>query len=228
MRFKDIPNNEKPRERLFLYGSETLSNEELLCIILRTGTKKYSVREIAFNLLSKIKNIKNIRDIGMNTLMEIEGIGKVKAIELKAIIEFGRRIYKLEDINSLVYFTNAIDIYKYFVSIYRDTYQEEFYCVYLDNRKKYLDRKKLFVGSINKSIVHPREVFKNAYLLSASYIICLHNHPGGDPSPSREDIDLTMKLYEIGIIHSVPLLDHIIIGRNNYFSFYENGYFKNR
>lgn len=228
MKFKDIPSSEKPRERLFLYGSENLSNEELLCIIIKTGTKRYNVREVASNVLSRIDNIKNLKDIGVNALMDIEGIGKVKAIELKAIIELGKRIYKLEDVNSLVYFTNAIDIYKYFVSIYKDIYQEEFYCVYLDNKKKYLDRKKLFVGSINKSIVHPREVFKNAYLLSASYIVCLHNHPSGDPSPSKEDIDLTMKLYEISIIHSIPLLDHIIIGKDKYFSFYENGYFKNR
>ncbi len=228
MKFKDIPESEKPRERLFLYGSENLSNEELLCILLKTGTKKYNVREVASNLLSKIGNIRNFKDIGINTLIDIEGIGKIKAIELKAMIELGKRIYKLEDINSLVYFTSAMDIYKYFVSIYKDVYQEEFYCVYLDNKKRYIDRKKLFVGSINKSIVHPREVFKNAYLLSASYIICLHNHPSGDPSPSSEDIDLTMKLYEIGIIHSVPLLDHIIIGKDEYFSFYENDYFKKR
>ena len=227
MKFKEIPNNEKPRERLLLYGSENLSNEELLCILLKTGPKKYNVREVASNLLSMIGNIKNFKDVGINTLIDIDGIGKIKAIEMKAMIEFGKRIYKLEDISSLVYFTNAMDIYKYFVSIYKDVYQEEFYCVYLDNKKKYIDRKKLFVGSINKSIVHPREVFKNAYLLSASYIICLHNHPSGDPSPSKEDIDLTMKLYEIGIIHSVPLLDHIIIGKDKYFSFYENDYFKN-
>ena len=224
MKFKEIPNNEKPRERLLLYGSENLSNEELLCILLKTGTKKYNVREVASNMIG---NIKNFKDVGINTLIDIDGIGKIKAIEMKAMIEFGKRIYKLEDISSLVYFTNAMDIYKYFVSIYKDVYQEEFYCVYLDNKKKYIDRKKLFVGSINKSIVHPREVFKNAYLLSASYIICLHNHPSGDPSPSKEDIDLTMKLYEIGIIHSVPLLDHIIIGKDKYFSFYENDYFKN-
>lgn len=227
MKFKNIPNDEKPRERLFLYGSDNLSNEELLSIVLKTGTKKYNVREVASNLLSKVGNIKNFIDIGINTLIDIEGIGKVKAIELKAMIELGKRIYKLEDINSLVYFNNALDIYKYFVSIYKDVYQEEFYCVYLDNKKKYLDRKKLFVGSINKSIVHPREVFKNAYLLSASYIISIHNHPSGDPTPSQEDIDLTMKLYEIGIIHSIPLIDHIIIGKDKYFSFYENGYFKN-
>lgn len=228
MKFKDIPNNERPRERLFLYGSENLSNEELLCIILKTGTKRYNVKEVAYNLLSKVGNIKNFKNMGINTLISVDGIGKVKAIELRAIIELGRRIYKLEDINSLVCFSSAFDIYKYFVSIYKDVYQEEFYCVYLDNKKKYLDRKKLFIGSINKSIVHPREVFKNAYLLSASYIICLHNHPGGDPTPSREDIDLTMKLFEISIIHSIPLLDHIIIGKDKYFSFYENGYFKNR
>ena len=227
IKFKDIPNSEKPRERLLNYGSEMLSNEELLCIILKTGTKKYNVKEVSNNLLSEIDNIKSLKDIGVSTLTKIPGIGKIKAIELKAILELGKRIYEQEDMNSLVHFTNPIDIYNYFNSIYKDVKQEEFYCIYLDNKKKYIDKKKLFIGSINKSIVHPREIFKNAYLLSSSYIICLHNHPSGDPTPSKEDIELTRKILEISLIHSIPLIDHIIIGNNKYFSFYENGYITN-
>ena len=100
--------------------------------------------------------------------------------------------------------------------------QEEFYCLYLDNKKKYIDKLKLFVGSINYSVVHPREVFKNAYLLSASFIVCIHNHPSGDPFPSHEDIILTSKIKEIGNLHGIGLVDHIIIGKDSYYSFYEN------
>ena len=117
-------------------------------------------------------------------------------------------------------------IIKYFNYLFRDSYQEEFYCLYLDNKKKCLGKKKLFVGSINKSIAHPREIFKEAYLLSASAIICIHNHPSGDPTPSKEDIMITRNIYEIGVIHSIKLVDHLIIGNNSYYSFYEDGKIK--
>ena len=102
--------------------------------------------------------------------------------------------------------------------------QEEFICIYLDNKKKYISKKKLFVGTINSSIVHPREIFKEAYLLSASFIICIHNHPSGDSTPSKEDIVLTYKIKELGELHAIPLVDHLIIGNDSYFSFYENKY----
>ena len=117
----------------------------------------------------------------------------------------------------------AISIYDYFKDVLGDKKQEYFYCVYLDTKGNYLGKKCLFIGTINNSLVHPREIFKEAYLLSANGIICVHNHPSGDVSPSKEDILLTMKIKEIGIIHGINLIDHVIIGDNSYYSFYDNG-----
>ena len=226
MKLKNIPKIELPRERLLLYGEKNLSNEELLSIILKTGTKKFNVKEVSCNLLSTIKNISYLKDIGINTLEQIEGIGKVKAIELKAVIELGRRIYQEVGEEDLLLCNNPDNIIKYFNYLFKDSHQEEFYCLYLNNKKKCLAKKRLFIGSINKSIAHPREIFKEAYLLSASAIICIHNHPSGDPTPSKEDIMITKNIEEIGIIHSIKLVDHLIIGNDSYYSFYENGKIK--
>lgn len=222
LKFKDIPNEEKPREKLALYGSNNLSNEELLMILLKTGTKKYSVKELAYNLLKTSGGINNLKNITLNKLENIEGIGKVKAIEILAMIELGKRINNQESLNEMISCTNPITIINYFNYLFKDKLQEEFYVIYLNNKKKYLDKKRLFIGSINSSIAHPREIFKNAYLLSASFIICIHNHPSGDATPSKEDIELTKKIKEIGHLHAIELIDHIIIGNNNYYSFYED------
>lgn len=222
MNLKKLPISERPRERLLKYGSENLSNEELLAIILKTGTKKYSVKEVSCNLLSKINEIQNLKDISINNLMEIDGIGKVKAIELKAIIELGKRIYEDVTYEEMIKCTDPNNIIRHFNYLFKDKKQEEFYCLYLDKKKKLLGKKRLFIGTIDSSLSHPREIFKEAYLLSASYIICIHNHPSGDATPSKEDQILTNKIKEIGNLHAIPLLDHLIIGKDNYFSFYEN------
>lgn len=211
-----------PRERLLLHGSNNLTNEELLMIILKTGTKKYSVKELANKLLTTIGGIENFKTITINKLIQIEGIGKIKAIELLAIIELSKRINAPIQEKEVLTCTNPINIINYFNYLFKDKRQEEFYCLYLDNKKKYIDKMKLFIGSINISIVHPREVFKHAYLLSASFIICIHNHPSGDATPSKEDIIITHKLKEIGDLHGIFLIDHLIIGNNNYYSFYED------
>jgi DNA repair protein RadC len=154
--------------------------------------------------------------------MGIEGIGRVKAIEIEAVVELAKRIYMNKTVKDVVACTNPETIIYYFNSLFKDRMQEEFYCLYLDNKKNYLDKKKLFVGSINMSVVHPREIFKQAYLLSASFMICIHNHPSGDPTPSHEDIEFTDKLYKIAILHGIYLVDHIVIGKDCYYSFYEN------
>lgn len=224
IKFKEIPNEEKPRERLLLYGSEFLSNEELLMIVLKTGTKKISVKELSLQLLSNCQDIRNLKDMTINKLIKIEGIGKIKAIELLAIVELGRRIYAPINEKEIINCTNPKNIINYFNFLFKDKYQEEFYVIYLDNKKKYIDKKRLFIGSINKSIANPREVFKYAYLSNSSYIICIHNHPSGDATPSKEDINITKNLHELGVIHTIYLLDHIIIGKNNYYSFYENNH----
>lgn len=222
IKFKELPDAEKPRERLVNKGKENLSNEELLSIILKTGTKNISVKEVSCELLNLVKDIRNLKDASINTLTKIKGIGMVKAIELLAAIELGKRIYAEVSDNDLINCTSPVNIINYFNYLFKDKKQEEFYVIFLDNKKKYISRKLLFIGSINYSIVHPREIFKEAYLCSASFIICLHNHPSGDSYPSKEDDNITKKIKEIGLIHGIPLIDHIIIGKNNYYSYFEN------
>lgn len=220
--FKNIPDCDKPRERLYMHGSENLSNEELISIILKTGTKKMSVKELSLKLLEIVGDLSKFKDVGINTLMKIDGIGKVKAIEIKAALELGRRVYMSNEKLDKIAFNSAEIIYNYFYDILSDKKQEYFYCVYVDTKGKFIDKKCLFVGTINSSVVHPREIFKEAYLLSANGIICVHNHPSGDSMPSKEDKAITKKIKEISIIHGMGFIDHIIIGNGNYFSFYEN------
>ena len=222
MKFKNLPEEEKPRERLYLYGANVLSNEELVMILLKTGTRKFSVKELAFELLSQSGGVRNLKNMTYQKLIQIEGIGQVKAIEILALIELSKRIQEKVTLPDILNCASPSNIIGYFHELFMDKKQEEFYVLYLDNKKKYLDKKKLFVGSINYSIAHPREIFKNAYLISASFIICIHNHPSGDPTPSKEDINLTKSLNEIGNMHAIYLVDHLIIGKDCYFSFYEN------
>lgn len=219
--FKKLPNSDKPRERLRIYGEKNLSNEELISIIIKTGSKKHSVKEVALKILEEVGDIRGLKDIGINRLTTINGVGMVKAIELKAATELGRRVY-LDNSVSKINISNSEDIYKLVKDDLRDKLQECFYCLYLDNRNNVIDKKCLFIGTLNTSTVHPREIFKEAYLLSASKIICLHNHPSGDVTPSGADINLTRMIKEIGIIHGIELLDHVIIGRDGYYSFHDN------
>ena len=221
---KELPKSERPRERLYQYGPSNLSNEELLSIILKSGNKKYSLKEIVLGLLSHIDNIKDLKKENVVSLMQIPGISQIKAIELVAVLELGKRVYAEISLEEVISCTTPTNIIKYFNYLFQDKKQEEFYVIYLDNSKKFLAKKKLFIGTISSSLVHPREIFKEAYLLSASYIICLHNHPSGNCLPSKEDIDITRKIKELGVIHSIFLIDHIIIGQNNYYSFYENNH----
>ncbi len=220
--FKNIPESDKPRERLYQYGSENLSDEELISIILKTGAKGISVKEVSLKLLENVGDIKRLKDIGINTLIGINGIGRVKAIEIKAAIELGRRIYIENNKLSGVILNNSLKIYEYFKDLVGNKKQEYFYTVYVDTKGRYIDKKCLFVGTINNSIVHPREIFKEAYLLSANGIICIHNHPSGDPTPSKEDVVITRKIKEIAMIHGIRLVDHLIVGVNSYYSFYED------
>lgn len=220
--FKNIPESDKPRERLYQYGSENLSDEELISIILKTGAKGISVKEVSLKLLENVGDIKRLKDIGINTLMGINGIGRVKAIEIKAAIELGRRIYIENNNLGGVILNNSLKIYEYFKDLVGNKKQEYFYTVYVDTKGRYIDKKCLFVGTINNSIVHPREIFKEAYLLSANGIICIHNHPSGDPTPSKEDVMITKKIKEIAMIHGIRLVDHLIVGVNSYYSFYED------
>lgn len=219
---KDIPLNERPRERLINKGVEYLSNEDLLAILLKTGTKENSVKVLANNILKQLDDINNLKEINLERLVKIKGIGKAKACELLAAIELGKRLNKkIDNLNQIkIYSSNSI--YEYYQDKLKDKLQEYFYCVYLDTKNHIIKDKLLFIGTINESLIHPREIFKEAYLLSASGIICIHNHPSGNVNPSNNDIIMTKQLVEVGKILGIKVLDHIIIGKNNYYSFNDN------
>lgn len=218
---KDIIKSERPRERLLEVGEKSLSNEELLSIILKTGTKNISVKDLSRKILNEIKDISNLKDMTYNKLIKIKGIGTVKAIEILASLELGRRVY-YKNVKQKVKLNNTTLVFEQFKNLFINETQENFYALYLNTKTELISYKLLFKGTINTSVVHPREIFKYAFLESASSIIVIHNHPSNNTMPSKEDIELTNKLFEIGNIMAIPVIDHIIIGIDNYYSFYEN------
>lgn len=223
VRIKDIEEFDRPRERLINNGVGVLSNEELLAIILKTGTKQYSAKELASIVIKEIDGIKNLNEVNYERLKSIKGIGEAKACELLASIELGKRINReLVSLNNVVLNKTSL-VFDYYKDRLSNLNQEYFYCVYLDNKKKVINDKLLFIGTLNYSVVHPREVFKNAYLVSAAGIILVHNHPTGNVIPSKQDIDLTNNIISVGNILGIKVVDHVIIGKNNYYSFLENG-----
>lgn len=219
-KIKDIPEEERPRERLKMVGASNLTDKELLAIILKTGTKNYNVNDIALEILKKY-SLQDLVEITISELMKIKGVGEVKALELVSAIELGKRIY-IKQKSNLKKLTNPKDIWEYTKYLFFNQKQELFYCLYFNNQQELIERKLLFMGTINKSIAHPREVFKEAYRLSASSIICLHNHPSGNLTPSDEDIRFTESLVNIGSLQGIPVLDHIIVNEDSYYSFYDH------
>lgn len=222
VKIKDIPINDRPRERLLTVGTNNISNEELLAILLKTGTVDSSAKTVATNVLKQIGDIHNLQTITLEQLKQINGIGPAKACVILAAVELAKRINtSVDNINNLK--INSTDlVYKYYHNILSDKKQEYFYCLYLDNKKKVITNKNLFIGTINGSIVHPREIFKEAVINSASSIICVHNHPSGNVIPSKEDKELTKRIVYLGQVMGIPVIDHIIIGKNKYYSFFEN------
>ena len=218
---KDIPILDRPRERFIKYGVINLSNEELLSIVLKTGYKGYSVKDISNNILKEIKDVTDLKELTINKLIRINGIGEVKAITLLSAIELGRRVYSNKN-NIIIKLNNSKEIYNYIKDklIYKK--QEYFYCLYLDTNNKLIEDKLLFIGTLNKANIHPREIFKYAYINDSTKIILIHNHPSNNVIPSKEDIILTKNIIDIAKIHNIKVLDHIIVGLNNYYSFYDN------
>lgn len=223
MKVKDLPVLERPRERLLKYGKENLSNEELLSIILKSGNGKKSVKDLSQELLKEFNGLSNIKDASIEQLKKIKGIGEVQALTILSVIELGKRIYLNQDLSKKIILNSSNKIFEYMKYDLLDKKQEYFYCLYVNNKQELIERKLLFMGTLNRSVVHPREVFKHAYLCSASGIICVHNHPSGDVNPSREDIRITNSLVELGKMNGILIIDHIITGSDKYYSFFEEG-----
>ncbi|MDE3839770.1 hypothetical protein C0966_10410 [Bacillus methanolicus] len=220
---RDFPEDERPRERFIQSGPESLSNHELLAILLRTGTKQESVLQLANRLLTHFEGLRLLKDATLEEITAIKGIGKAKGIQVLAAVEMGRRIANLCYDDRYV-IRSPEDGAKYLMNDMRFLSQEHFVCLYLNTKNQVLHKQTIFIGSLNASIVHPREVFKEAFRRSAASIICAHNHPSGDPTPSREDIEVTKRLAECGKIIGIDLLDHLVIGENKYVSLKEKGY----
>ena len=221
MKIKEIPVSERPREKLIKKGADSLSTSELLAIILQGGIKDVNANELAFKLLKEVGNIHEFVNLSFLELTKIKGIGEVKAAKILATVELGKRIFLEEEANKIK-INNPKDIYNYAKVFFYGLKQECFYALYLDSNKKILKMKLLFKGIINKSSVHPREIFKEAYKEDASYIVCLHNHPSGNVNPSSKDIEFTTYLVKLGMLHGVYIYDHIIVSDDNYFSFLDN------
>ncbi|RFU66101.1 RadC family protein [Peribacillus glennii] len=223
MLIRDFPKEERPRERFLQDGPQSLSTQELLALLLRTGTKDESVIQLANRLIKAFEGLRLLKDASVEEMTAIKGIGEAKAIQILASVELGRRISSL-NYNDRYVIRSPEDCANYCMDEMRFLSQEHFVCLYLNTKNQVLHKQTIFIGSLNASIVHPREVFKEAFRRSAASIICLHNHPSGDPTPSREDIDVTKRLAECGKIIGIELLDHVIIGEQKYVSLKEKGY----
>ena len=212
---------DKPRERLKSNGVSSLSNIELLSILLRTGKKNKSVEDISKEVLSRISNINDLSDLSIDELMSIEGIKLAKACTIISALELGKRVYLSSNKQDLILNNSAI-IYNYFKHLFIYEKQELLYGIFLDSKNKLICYKMIFKGTLNESVVHPREIFKEAIKCSSKSIIIIHNHPSGDFTPSLIDIDFTNTMIESGKIIGIKLLDHLIFTDNGYYSFYEN------
>jgi DNA repair protein RadC len=220
-KIKDLPVDERPREKLKLKGKESLSNEELIAIILKTGNKDESVKELAIRLSKSLNNIQDLNNISINDLMKIKGIKEAKAITLIAAIELGKRVffYNNENIKKI---TTATDIYNLFKPKIIGLKQEHLFALFLNTKNEIITYETIFIGTQNKSITHPREIFNRAIKNSAVKIIMLHNHPTNNTTPSKEDIEFTNEMKNIGKLLKIPIIDHIILGEKGYFSFFDN------
>ncbi|WP_026697309.1 RadC family protein [Alkalicoccus chagannorensis] len=223
MMVKDVPMSERPRERLLREGAEHLSNQELVALLLGSGSREESVIQLAGRVLHQFDGLKLLKETTAAELMEIRGIGEAKAVQLKAALELGRRIkqYPVEETHVI---RSPQDVADYMMEDMRHLKQEHFVALYLNTKNAVLHKKTLFIGSLNSSLVHPREVYKEALRYSSASFICLHNHPSGNPEPSREDIDVTRRLHEAGKTLGVDMLDHVIIGDRQFCSMKEKGY----
>ena len=222
IKIKDIPTDDRPRERLLLCGEKNLSNEELLAILLNTGYKETSVRNLALKVLADSNGIEGLKNLTYENLIKIKGIGHVKACTILAFNELARRVNLNKVKISGQKFTSPDIVFEYFKNK-MDWNKEQVYCLYLDSSHKIIKDKLLFVGTVNKSMIHPRDIFKEAYMVNASAIICIHNHPSDNTDPSLDDMHITDNLKQVSNLMGIDFLDHIIIGKTNYYSFMENG-----
>ena len=222
---RDLPPSERPRERLVRFGIEALSAQEILALILGRGIKEESVMVTAQRLLSEFGGLGGIANASVEELSRIKGIGLAKAAQLKAAFELGKRLESYADSTKGPVVKTPEDVVKWVGNSLKGKKKEHFLILLLNTRNQMVGKAKISVGSLDTSIVHPREVFKEAISASAASIILVHNHPSGNPQPSEDDIKLTRRLVEAGEIVGIDVLDHIVVCDREYLSMKKKGLF---
>src|SRR5208282_4196819 len=222
LKITNWPENERPRERLIKYGAGHLSDAQLLAIILRTGSSEKGVLDLSISLLASFKSLRSIDAASAVELSSIKGIGSAKTAQIKAAFELGKRLMG-EFSDDKPVFSSSHAIHAYFSPRFKNFKKELFIAVLLDTKNRLIREYKISEGTLTGSLIHPREAFKEAVRESAASVIFVHNHPSGDPAPSRDDIAVTGRLKSAGEIIGIQVLDHIIIGDGNYVSLREQG-----
>jgi DNA repair protein RadC len=208
---RDLPVEERPRERLARYGAEALSTPELLAILLRTGTKQESAVRVAERLMCRFQNLKNLSNSAVEEIASERGLGQIKAIGLKAALELGKRLAAYTD-EARPTIRSAQDVVNLLMADMRHLPREEFRVLMLKTKNQVIAIRTVTSGTLNASLVHPREVFREAIIRASNSVICVHNHPSGDPTPSAEDLEITKRLVEAGKLLGIEMLDHVIMG----------------
>ncbi|MBC8429682.1 MAG: DNA repair protein RadC [Dehalococcoidia bacterium] len=221
----DLPLSERPRERLQKLGVEALSSQEILAVILGRGVAGESVMVTAQRLLSQFGNLKGIASASVEELSQVKGIGPAKASQIKAAFELSSRLEGYSEAEDKPIVKTPEDVVSLVRGKLKGKKREHFLAILLDTRNRLIRVSEISIGSLDTSIVHPREVFKEAISASATSVIFVHNHPSGDPGASEDDIKLTKRLTEVGEIVGIDVLDHIIIGDKNYLSLKREGLF---
>lgn len=219
---KDLPLGERPRERLLHYGAENLSAAELIAIILHTGSAEQTVMALAEELVACFKDLRGISRASCAELMTVKGVGTAKAIQLKAAFELGKRVLNSSPAQ-LPVIRHPQDVFNLLKATFHDLDREHFKVVHLNVKNQVLKVETTSIGILNSSPVHPREVFKEAIKMNSAGMILTHNHPSGDPSPSKDDLQLTTRLQEAGMILGIQIIDHVIFGDNRFISLKEYG-----
>ena len=219
---KDIPNAERPYEKCLKQGAEALSDAELLAVLLLTGTKGENVLALAKRLLYQDggAGLLGIHQFSFQSLMKLKGIGKVKAVQILCLSELAKRLSKAS-VEPRLRFSSSQSVAEYYMEDLRHRNQEVMKLLLLNSKAELIDETNISKGTVNASLVTPRELFVEALKKEAVSMILLHNHPSGDPTPSRDDILTTKRISECGLLIGIELLDHIIIGNNCYVSFQE-------
>lgn len=219
---RDIPRDERPRERLERYGAGSLAAHELLAILLRVGNARVSALQLAQQLVSHFGGLHRLAAASVQELSQVNGIGLAKASQLHAAFELGKRLAASSGAPRPT-ISSPLDAANLVMEEMRYFPQEHYRVLLLDTRHQVISGRDVSVGSLNASIVHPRETFKPAIAASAAAVILAHNHPSGDPTPSKEDLALTARMVQVGELMGIPVLDHLVIGDGRYVSLKERG-----